>query len=175
MRRAQHESLQLQLAIAAVVLLSLNTVLLVVVLLHQGSGAVVTEQGSRPPAVAPAMDPIDAAAFLSSTGGDTFESFLQATSGPLRIAFQNAGLDGAALPTEEEMQEAIIGGGFGTPAAELVLGKLRVGYARVGLTFPELGTGSARSGAEASGRSGTPSGTLPGQAGTSQAGRTGGR
>jgi len=154
MRQTQRDALNTKLAIAAVALLALNTVLLVVLLVRQGSPTVAPASStaslpSSPSTSAPSITvpttatnslPTSPSEPSAPTGGaSSLETVLMATVEPLGRAADDFGIDPATvMPSDVELQAAIASGSLESAASKAVIEMLRVGYEAVNMPFPEL-------------------------------------
>jgi hypothetical protein len=150
MQQSKRELLITRLAIASVVLLSLNTVLLLVLLARPAASPVAkvaqadaasSSAASSSAAVSSvvATSTLPVGAVSAGAGVATVEGVFGPTIEPLERALTDFGLDATALmPTDEELQAAIESGSLESAASLVVLEKLRAGYLKVNMPFPDL-------------------------------------
>lgn len=97
-----------------------------------------TQPGAAP-ATATLSGPQSALVARLVAAGDPYSMFLAATLQPLERAATDMGLATAdLLPTEKEIDAAVASGSPDSAASKKVLEKLKAGYAKVNMPFPEV-------------------------------------
>ncbi len=151
MRRSKRDALILQLTIATVVLLGLNTILLVVLLFRSGTSAPATTSA---PASAPStassglVEDVGASPAVASAAGapeapaggaSAIETVLLATIAPLSKAAGDFGLDLATvIPSDTEVEACVASDSVASVPCAEVISTLEAGYASVNMPFPDL-------------------------------------
>ncbi len=154
MRRTKRDALLVKLVIAALVVLGVNTLLLVALLVRQGSAPapaqpVASTQAAPTAGVVPgattakhsgALPTVATASPGAPAGGvSSLETVLSATVDPLRKAATDFGLDTVQLlPSDVELQACVAAGSLASELCQAVIAKLQAGYQAVNMPFPDL-------------------------------------